>query len=321
MKLTYILFILLLSACAINVTAQDIIKLKDSTELTVRIVAVTPTKIIYKEMDTLADYHLTLNRTRIERINYANGVIEIVDNDPHFYRHLRSAALVYRNMRYGKNIIAVAPLQVNEESQGNHGNPFLPGIGLDYEHIFSNHHGLLSFYLPLTLSFYTIYNESFNYNNNPFGNIVYPTKQGTHTFFTMYPGIKIYPWGSSHRVTYNLGTSVSIGFGRKYNSTLNYTTIGTINYMGEHIDSVSAVTVNESKPVFKAGLMFTNGINIMAAKKVYIGLEAGAGFYFTDNEYIYDTNKTYGARVKGGGIPLDLSGAMFEANCKVGYRF
>jgi hypothetical protein len=270
-------------------------------------------------MDTLDDYRLTLNRTRIERINYANGVIEIVNNDSHLHRYLHFKALAYRKMHYGKNIIAVALLQINEESQGNHGNPFLPGIGLHYEHIFSNHHGLLSFYLPLTLSFYTIYNESFSYNNYSdnypfpsFGNIIYPTKQGTHAFFTMYPGIKIYPWDSSHGVTYNLATSVSIGFGRKYNSTLNYTTVETINYMGEHIDSVSAVAVNESKPVFKAGLMFTNGINIMVAKKVYVGLEAGAGFYFTDNEYTYDINNTYGPSVKGGGIPLDLSGATYE---------
>ena len=297
-----------------NATAQDIIKLRDSTELKVRIVAVTRTKVFFKNADTLDDYRLALNRIRIERINYANGVIEIVDNRPHFHRN-------FKKMVYGKNIIAVAPLQINEESHGNHGNPFLPGIGLHYEHNFSNHHGLFSFYLPLTLSFYTIYNESFNYDTNPYGNIVYPTKQGTHAFFTMYPGVKIYPWGNSHRITYAIGTSLSIGFGRMYNSTLDYTTVGTINYMGGHIDSVSATTVNESKPVFKAGLMFTNGINIMATKRVYIGLEAGAGFYFTDNEYTYDRDNDYGSKAKGGGIPLDLSGATFEVNCKVGYRF
>jgi len=316
MKLTHIVFVLLLSLSAMNATAQDVIKLKDSTEFHVRIVAVTPTKVLYKNIDSLDNYQFSLNRTHIERINYANGVIEIVDNRPHFHRNFKKIA-------YGKNIIAVALFQASEESYGNYRNPFLPGIGFHYEHIFSNHHGLFSFYLPLTLSFYTVYNESFNYNDNyPYGNIVYPTKQGTHAFFTMYPGVKIYPWGSSHRVTYDLGTSLSIGFGRKYNSTLDYTSVGTINYMGMHIDSVSATPVNESKPVFKAGLVFNNGINIMATKRIYIGFEAGAGFYFSDNEYSYDKNKILGpGRRHDDGTPIDLSGATFEVNCKVGYRF
>jgi hypothetical protein len=310
MKLLYLGFVILLSVHVMDATAQDIIKLKDSTELNVKIIAVTPTRVFYKVPVNRRKF--VMKRSAIEKIIYGNGMTEIAGNDAHSRNH-HSTLRVHKNTIYGKNIISISPFRINDESGGNSKGNLPPGVGLYYEHILDKK-GKFSFYLPLTLSFYSIYNETYD-DNGLRGHINFTQKEGTHAFFMMAPGIKFYPDGTNHRLTYNLGTSLVIGFGRKYNTALVYTNYGPVPLQGNpglFKDSTTAVAINESKPVFKAGLLLTNGVNFMATKHIYTAVELGLGLAFSNNEYEYDHNFT------GDGTFYNL---MFEFNVKVGYRF
>ncbi|HTC01082.1 MAG TPA: hypothetical protein VK705_10405 [Ferruginibacter sp.] len=290
MKLTNWIFVFLLSICTINAMAQDTIKLKDSAELKVKIVEVTPTKIFYKVIDSPNAYTFVLSRSRVEKIIYENGTVEEVDNDSRFHRHLRSLVYLHKKT-YGKNIISFAFLQAGEDSHnegGDGGGPDLPGLGLHYERML-NDKGTLSFYLPLATYYYSVF--------TPGSGAI--REQPGYSFFYIYPGVKFYPWGSTHVLNYSIGSSIAIGFGDKR------------EYGYNSLDNSYEV---HSRDVLKTGLMLNNGLNIMCGRHICIGAEIGLGFTFYDNDFTgsdfaHDRNTNHAVT------------GIFQFNNKIGYRF
>jgi hypothetical protein len=267
--------------------------MKDSSVIKAKVEKVTPTDITYKKADNLTGPEFVIYRQDVESITYENGQKEIIDNGTYTIP-AQKRRHSWRNYDYGKNIFSIAILQATEQSTSNGNGNVYPGFGIHYERML-NKKANISLYIPATLSLFSGYDNDFTYTNN-----------ATHAFFYAYPGVKFYPTGSNRRISYSVGPSIAIGFGRKYtsNNTSTYdSTTYTYNYG------------YESKSVFKAGLIINNGINIMAAKHLYIGIELGVGFSFYSNDY--DFNNDYGIQnnTNHAGQPI------VQFNTKVGYRF
>jgi hypothetical protein len=293
MKLTYLLLICLLIICSFSAaTAQDIIKMKDSSEIKAKVEKVTPTDITYKKADNLTGPEFVVYRQDVESITYENGQKELMDNGAYTipaqkHRH------PWSNFPCGKNIFSIAIIQATEQSTGEGSGNTFPGFGIHYERML-NKKANVSLYIPATLSLYTGYQDDFTYTNN-----------ATHAFFYTYPGIKFYPTGSNRRFSYSVGPSIAIGFGRKYANSTSVYDSATYTYSYAY----------QSKSVFKAGLIINNGINIMAAKHLYIGVELGLGFSFYSNDYDYNNDFGVQNNSSHAGEPI------VQFNTKIGYRF
>jgi hypothetical protein len=297
MKSTLFVFSLFF-VCIINAKAQDIIKLKDSSVIKAKVEKITPTDITYKRTDELTGPDFVIYRQDVESITYANEVKEQMDNGT--YIPDRSQRRFHsKNVATGKNIFSLAFIQVTEASTTD--NPgdgeTYPGFGIHYERML-NKKNTLSFYLPATLSFYSIYNRMTNYDY---------FDKSTHAFFYAYPGVKYYPRGSNRRCSYSIGASVALGFGRRY-YTNEYNTYDSTTYMYSYNYQL------QSKSVFKAGLIINNGLNIMASKHVYLGIELGLGFTFYDDDYYHGNNIFITDETKN-------TRPIIQFNSKVGYRF
>jgi hypothetical protein len=290
MKLTKLLFVCLLFALSINVTAQDIIKMKDSSEIKAKVEKITPSEITYKKTDNINGPDYVINKRDVESIIYANGVKEQINNgiENRFKKRRATSWLASNNINYGKNILSFAFFQATDASV-SYGPGTYPGIGLHYERML-NRRSTLSFYLPVTTSFYTTYSYI---NNNTYSD------QSTHPFFYMYPGFKYYPMGNCRRYSFSMGLSLAAGFGRKYHVNLNDTT------------GVNTFSI-ENRQVLKIGPMANTGIDIMLTRRLYVGAEFGFGFTFYDNDYDEDNNTdSY----------KNHFNALLQFNAKAGYRF
>jgi hypothetical protein len=289
MKLAYIGFVILLGFHSMNATAQDVIKMKDSSAIKAKVEKITPSEITYKRSDNLTGPDYVIKKSTVERIIYANGIIEQIGYglEAHLAHHIPSW-LLSGNKKYGRNILSVAFFQATDASV-SYGPGAYPGIGLHYERML-NKRSTLSFYLPVTTSFYTTYSYI---NNNTFSN------QKLHAFFYMYPGFKYYPMGSNHRYSFSMGLSLAAGFGRKYHANLNDTAVANIYPI-------------ENRQVLKVGPMANTGIDIMLTSKMYIGAEFGWGFTFYDNDYDEDDNR---------GSAKNHFNDLLQFNAKIGYRF
>jgi hypothetical protein len=296
MKLTHLLFICLFIICSISAaTAQDIIKMKDSSEIKAKVEKVTPTDITYKKADNLTGPEFVVYRQDVESITYENGQKEMMDNGA-YNIPAQKQHHSWNSYPCGKNIFSIAILQATEESEGDGdgaGGTF-PGFGIHYERMLNKKQNF-SLYLPATLSIYSVYNDG-----------LYSSNQSTHAFLYIFPGVKFYPTGSNRRISYSIGPSIALGFGKKYaygNTSTYDSATYTYNY------------AYESKSVFKAGLMINNGINIMAAKHLYIGVELGIGFTIYSNDYDYNDDFSIQDNSNHAGQPI------VQFNTKVGYRF
>ncbi|HTB51978.1 MAG TPA: hypothetical protein VK718_04315 [Ferruginibacter sp.] len=297
MKIARLLFVFLLSACALHVHAQDIILTRDSLAIKAKVEKITPKEIIYKKTDNPDGPEYVIYRKEVENITFANGTVEEMGNNGRVHHFISSRFTINRNTRFGKNILSFAFIQVSEITGMNTGstdNAF-PGIGIHYEHML-NDAGTWSFYLPATLSFYNISNGDDYYDYS------------THAFFYMYPGVKFYPLGSKRRISYSVGPSLAIGFGRRYFAEGQYS-------FTDSTDVYSYATA--SKPVLKLGLMINNGLNFMLGKHLYLGAELGLGVTFYNNDYNEDHSFDYNVsnNKNHAGTPI------VQFNAKFGYRF
>ena len=285
MFLKYIRLVLL--ACcfllATNAGAQDKIYLDDGTVIEAKVKEISPRSIVYRRWDNQegADYILT--RREVNRIVYQNGTEERMINRserPNPFRNAPSRdghRSTGNRMRepvpgYGNNILAIAPLQMTNES--------VAGVGIHYEHILDKP-GIFSLYLPVAFSFFD--DNVSNYN-----------LKATRVFAYLYPGVKIYPGGSSRRVSYSVGPSFGLGFGTKYKETRVLAPGGSV------------IIRYDEASVFKAGFIINNGINIQPTKRFYIGLELGVGIMYYNNE---QTDYIVGDE------------GIIQFNFKMGYRF
>jgi hypothetical protein len=111
--------------------------------------------------------------------------------------------------------------------------------------------------------------------------------------FYAYPGIKYYPAGSQHLITYAVGPSLAFGQG-----------VSNCDCSG------SDVQTSDQKPkayhaVTEMGAVINNSINLEANQHIYIGGEVGVGATYLNKE-------------GGQSMGTDL---MLQINFKVGYRF
>jgi len=289
MKPTYLLFACLFVIFSFNAAAQDIITMRDSSEIKAKVEKITPSEITYKRADNLTGPDYVIKKSTVESIIYANGMKEQIryGMEAHLAHHIPSW-LLSDNKKYGKNILSLAFFQATDASV-SYGPGTYPGIGLHYERML-NRHNTLSFYLPITTSFYTTYSYI---NNNTFSN------ESLHAFLYMYPGFKYYPIGNNRRYSFSMGLSLAAGFGKKYHANLNDTLTANIYPI-------------ENREVLKIGPMANTGIDIMLTSRMYIGAEFGWGVTFYDNDYDEDDNtKSYKNHFSD----------LVQFNTKIGYRF
>jgi hypothetical protein len=300
MKKLLLLFICLLLLYSLNVCAQDVIKMKDSTEIKAKIEKITPTDITYRRATDTTGPIIIVYRQDVESITYADGEKEMMSKGTYIVPgHNRRRHYSYHRYDYGRTILSLAFLQATGENSTSGGGDVYPGFGLQYEYMLTKKKNI-SFYFPATLSFYTVQN-AYNYNNY-YSNNDYQV----HSFFSMYPGVKFYPMGSNRKFSYSIGPSIAIGFGRKYNNNEVY------NYDSTSNNYISTIT---SRSVFKTGLMINNGVSYMLKEHLYLGMELGLGLTVYSNDYRNDDLGGGQAGQEGGGAPI------IQFNMKVGYRF
>jgi hypothetical protein len=272
----------LLAICSLGAFAQDKIYLMDGSTVPAKVKEVGPRNIVYARWDNKDGAEYVVAHRDVERIVFENGTEEIITRgrsrermDP---REERTTSRGRTSVPgYGSNILAIAPLQMTNESPA--------GVGIHYEHVLDKA-GVFSLYLPLAISFFD--DEVTQYPT-------YVNQKKSRVFTTLYPGLKIYPAGSAHRVSYSVGPSFGLGFGTKYK-------------LNQRVDPVtgSIIQTYNDESVFKAGFLINNGLNIQPTKAFYVGLELGIGIFYYNNEY-----DNFGA----GDEP------MVQFNFKMGYRF
>lgn len=250
--------------------AQDKIFLQDGSTTEGSVKQVSATNITYRRDDAPQGPDYILNTKEVSRIVYEDG------------REENLTALSAKKKRpaggtYGKNIISFAPIQMTNLSP--------VGIGIQYER-FLDQRGMFSLYIPLAVSFYEDYHYySYNYDH-----------QKDRAFTFLYPGLKIYPGGSSRKVSYSIGASMALGFGRQSVDYDYYYSPYYSSYMPYHTE----------EDVFQAGFLVNNGLNIQATKSFYLGIELGLGvFYYSSSSRSYDATDE----------------PMVQGQFKMGYRF
>lgn len=266
-------------------TAQDKIYRRNGKVIEAKIKEVGIRNITFKRYDNQQGPDFTIGRNDVRRIVFENGSEE---NMSRFDDH-RVISAEERKERakeesgYGRNIISIAPIQFTNTS--------VTGVGLHYERQLDRR-GVFHFYLPLVYSFRT--EENYNYNTGKYDhNMV--------KMFWTYPGIKFYPAGSQHRVTYSVGPSLAIGTGQQPVSRTEFNPVTGYNETTYH---------NEN--VFRMGLVVNNGLNIQPTSNFYIGLELGLGI-----PYIYNTSSDNSTSSNVG----LMDEPMVQFNFKLGYRF
>jgi hypothetical protein len=147
------------------------------------------------------------------------------------------------------NIISVSPLQITDEGVG---------IGLSYERNLDKKQGLISFYMPLAVSF----DKMNDYN----------------TYYIM-PGVKIYPSGNQGVVKYSLGPALTFLSNKENVNTYIPTTTGGY-YKAETISR------------FMMGMMINNTLNIDPSAHLHMALEFGLGFSYLSS-YEPDDTKAF----------------------------
>lgn len=282
MRIQFFLIILSGIFCiTLRSQAQDKIYFNNGSVLEAKVLKLSPREVTYKRWDNLngADYQVP--RRDLEKIVYENGISETIsgsrssDNYKPTRHDWKTESL--EKAGYGKNILSLAPVQMTIEG--------VSGLGLHYERLLDAH-GRFAFYLPVAFSFFKD-----DYPTHGVGGGT--TKNRTSVSF--FPGFKFYPMGSGRRVSYSLGASFAISFGEKYRVKNVYDPV-TLNYREYISEDKYQIT----------GVLINNGINFMASKHLYLGVEFGLGL-------IYGNNKEEDIIVDG--TPL----AQF--NFKMGYRF
>lgn len=279
------LFIGACSLLTLPALAQDKIHLVDGSVVQAKVKEVGPRNIIYTRWDNKEGADYVVVRRDVEKIVFENGTEETISRlsfrdrremPPRGPRPNREDRPNTPVPGYGANILAIAPLQMTNES--------VAGVGIHYERVLDKT-GIFSFYLPVAFSF-------FREEVTPYPTGI--TQKASRTFTSLYPGIKIYPAGSAHRVSYSVGPSFGLAFGNQFQEKRVIGPSGALTY------------TYQDASVFKAGFLINNGLNIQPSKKIYVGLELGFGIYYYNNE-----TDDFSA----GDEP------MVQFNFKMGYRF
>lgn len=275
MRLSNIFSPLILVLLSVAVAgAQDKIYLTNGDVVNAKVKEVAPRTITFKKWDNQNGPDFVLSTREVSSIKYENGTEDIIHSgrrdDDRRERYTREGhRLGFSNEKYGKNIVSFSPVQMANEGP--------VGLGLRYERVLDRKN-MFSFVLPFALNLHS--ENRYNGVNN---------EQVIRTFCYFYPGVKVYFTGSNRPVSYGVGPSFSLGFGRKKASDY---------YSG---------TPYREKDVFKAGVLLNNSLNLQPTKNLYFGVELGLGFNYYNNE---DNVATF-----------DSDDPLVQFNLSFGYRF
>jgi len=255
MSLKKVLLTLVCLVAFISSYAQDKIYKKNGDIIEAKVTSVNLKNISYKRADNLSGPEYTIYKRDVDKIVYENGSKDEFDDEEDNTETRRMPPSPFKNhksspnaSKYGKNIIALAPLQLTGDyiSSG-------VGLSLSYERMLDKD-GIISFYMPVIVSF--------SNNDTYYGNTYNNT---TNTSWYFMPGIKFYPTGSRGIVRYAVGPSFVIATGNVTNGTDPY-----------------GYPVNGTYSIF--GFMVNNSLNICPTPHLYLGLELGLGVSYIANE-------------------------------------
>ena len=266
-----------------SVNAQDRLYMKDGAVEEVKLTEIGPRNIKYKKWDNLDGPDYVIPKNEVRRIKYQNGDEEIIDRRGEA-RPVNDRTRRASGVKYGKNIIAFAPIEMNNTSA--------TGLGISYERVLDKNY-IISFILPATYSFRS--ESGYDYMTNATGNRY-------ARMLWISPGLKFYPAGSNHKVTYAVGPNVVFA-------------TGTEPQYGPVV--VNGVTVNQfvDRDVFMMGFMITNYLNIQPSPKIYLGLQMALGIPYVTEENVNGYSDNYKYYNKNANIPL------INFGFRVGYRF
>ncbi len=118
------------------VSAQDRIIKMNGTSVEAKVIEIDSRVISYNKADNIDGPVYKIAKSDVEKIEYENGTEEV-------FNKRRTIRDNVDNKNYGNNVIAFAPLQVNNGGIG---------VGLSYERLLDKK-GIIAFYLPVTASF------------------------------------------------------------------------------------------------------------------------------------------------------------------------
>lgn len=175
---------------------------------------------------------------------------------------LLSASFSWAQEKKPLCIYGFNPFHVTEENLG---------IAFSYERYLDDK-GIFSVYLPLAISFPRVA-KSYDYAYSFYSNATTDTRN--LTYFTAYPGIKIYPGGSNKRVAYAVGASLVMALGQQA-ATTTYYKIQPDSF-GRYLLDYQKI---EYKNAFKFGMLITNSLNVRPTSNFYFGVEFGLGYTY-----------------------------------------
>ncbi len=241
---------LLITTLPLLASAQDKIYKSDGSVVDAKIKTVGIKAVTYTRFDNQGGPEYTVHKNDVDKIVYQNGSEETFGNRrrPHLGMGGNSDNGDAKDKKgYGKNVIALSPLQFTENGLG---------ASLSFEHALDKK-GLIAFYMPLI---FTV-NPSSNYDMYQSG--VPFNKHRDMAFYAM-PGIKIYPTGAFGVVRYGVGPSLVVSSGEKT----------------DVVYDASGYPANNTLQRFMLGMVLNNSLNINPSPHLYLGMEFGLGFTY-----------------------------------------
>lgn len=234
--------------------AQDKIYKTDGEVIDTKVKNVGTKTITYTRFDNQTGPEYTILKHDVLKIKYEAGDEESFSNssrskgsvaDEH---HSENAGKRNARGNYGKNIIALAPLQFTDNGLG---------FSLSYQRVLDKD-AIISFYLPAILTF--------NLNSGSYLNTTTNTYVNGHQDMMLYfaPGVLLHPGGSFGKVRYGIGPSIVYATGEK-SSVLT-------DVWGNSYEKISDRMM--------LGMMLNNSLNINPSEHIYLGLELGLGFTY-----------------------------------------
>ncbi|KAA6438657.1 hypothetical protein FEM33_18525 [Dyadobacter flavalbus] len=254
---------ILFSAIFIVANAQDVIIRRNGKIIECKVIEVGVDRVTYKLGKEETSANFIIRKNELSSIRFGSG--ETV------YMNERQEAENEKNRRremaFGANLINFSPFKALDSGAG---------LGISYERIIDKQ-GYFGIIVPFTLVLPESYSSSFTYDN----------RSGTEVFYFS-PGLKIYPAGQ-RRVTYAVGPNLFTGFGHRW-------------VYGNYYDPrTGSYTNTEGKAkIFRFGLMVNNYINFQITPRFQLGLNAGLGSRYIENEkYLNVNNRMRGIELTG----------------------
>lgn len=251
MNIKIILLSIVAIALAATTNAQDKIYMRNGDVIDAKVSEIGTRDISYKKYDNLTGPNYRIAKADVLRVEYENGSEDIINRGDVRMRNGK-----VEKLKYGKNIIAIAPVQVSNAGIG---------AGLSYERVLDKK-GIISLYIPAAVGFIS---DNVSQYSSMSG--TYITNNETYTNFMVMPGVKIYPTGSKGKVRYSVGPSLAALFGRDYTSYSRF--VGYDNFG-------NPIYTNNRGDRFALGVLVNNTLNMQPTPRLYLGLELGLGMSY-----------------------------------------